>query len=67
MRNEVPKEKNTRRSGVCYLDATMRHVTSAAAVEEHLTTKLGSEKAAFQIRMDPNSTGLEDPVPGWQK
>ena len=52
MRNEVPKEKNTRRSGVCYLDVTTLHVRSAAAVEEHLPTTSGSEKAAFQFRID---------------
>jgi hypothetical protein len=42
-------------------------VRSAAAVEEHLPTTSGSEKAAFHIRMDPNSTVLEDPDPGRPK
>jgi hypothetical protein len=52
MRNQFPKEKKTRRDLVCYLDATTRHVMSAAAVEEHLPTTSGSEKSAFHIRMD---------------
>ncbi len=37
---------------MCYLDATTRHVRSAAAVEEHLPTTSGSEKAALQFRID---------------